>query len=280
MKKVNGLLRRWYMLRDILGLKSKKCNYKTAYCIIDENETATKNKKEERIKSENELSIKFNKITNELFKLAEQYPPQNIDDYFDRVYIKRFLEENSEYISNAKNILEFYGIKHYAKDFNKNADVKYLTYRGRDDIFKTTNCYNGGDYYGDLRDISTLPEEKFDCVIATQVMMYDILKVKEYVAGLKYMLKPNGVLLITLPASFIPNKQRGIEELFFTEKGLESVLLTQFDKENINIKTYGNINYHLYTLFMLKHPDVDFINDLINDKNYPVIICARCFNNK
>lgn len=264
-KKARGLAKRWYMLRDLLGFRDPKCNYKTHYRYSHINSAR---------EHQEELATELISAFRHLESLALRYPPQDIDELFDRVFIKNFLNKNSEDIKKAESILEFCGNRLYAKDFTEAERISYITYFDYSDETSPFLI----DFRGDLRDISTLPTTKFDCIIATQVIFYDILKVQDYIAGLKYMLNPGGVLLLTAPY-FPPPPRRGSsgQELFFTEKGLRNLLLTQFEEKQMTIEPFGHALSYLCPQFMIKTPEL-FANPIENDPDYPMIFGARCIN--
>ena len=105
----------------------------------------------------------------------------------DRFYIDYFIKNSDKYISG--NVLEVdensYTLKYASDNFNSS-------------ILKYSKSNLGLNFLnGDLSDLSTLPENSFDCFICTQTFNF-IFDYRSAIHGARYLLKDNGVLIATV----------------------------------------------------------------------------------
>lgn len=105
----------------------------------------------------------------------------------DRYYIERFLAGKAELICGQ--VLEIGG-SHYSRRFG-GEKVKSF------EVLHATGQNRAATIVGDLTDVSTLPENGFDCFVCTQTFNF-IYDVHKAVQGAHYLLKPGGVLLATV----------------------------------------------------------------------------------
>lgn len=185
----------------------------------------------------------FKKYLNKLKQISEQLKPVTREDCFDRYYINDYIEQNKHYIKG--DVLEFAGGDIvYAEKYGNNPNIKIMTADKHKDI------YPNADYFVDLENIKTLPEDKFDCIIATQVIMYmkDVVKTLE---NLKYMLKPNGVLILTVPGPLFHHSKNSHHMFSFTEESIKYLCQKVFNNYE-NFQYYGNLEYTQYMLYWMK----------------------------
>ena len=119
-------------------------------------------------------------------KAAKFYRPFQINDCFDRQYIADYVSSQKHYFRG--DILEFAGNVSYARLLGGGEKVHIMAYD------KQKKEYPDADFYGDIENGIALPRQKFDCIIATQVLMY-MTKLDQTLQNLKRMLKPRGKLL-------------------------------------------------------------------------------------
>lgn len=211
---------------------------------------------------------KVDKNIKNILKISKMFSPGCVDEAYDRIFIEDFIKNNSQYIKG--DVLEFCGFNfdyatNYSKEvtsFKKTCAIKHK------DIFKA-------DYYIDVNDKNTLPNEKYDCIIATNVFMY-MPDLNSAFENIKSLLKDNGIMILTFPgiSTYCPNSGHCF---MFTREGVQNILNKHF--QIINIKPYSSLKSTVYTLFSLKRPknkntDIDF-SDI-----YPVIIGAVVKNGK
>lgn len=192
---------------------------------------------------EKTLYLNFNYHIEQMKKISSKLQPKNRDECFDRYFIEDFCEKNSKYIKG--DVLEFAGGETiYSKKYGNAQNVKIMAGLAHKNIHKNA------DYYSDLEDKSTLPKEKFDCIVATQVIMY-MENLDETLKNLKSMLKPNGQLLLTVPGPLFHHSKNSHHMYSFTEESIKALLLKHFNNYD-NFECYGNLEYAQYMLFWLK----------------------------
>lgn len=130
----------------------------------------------------------------------------------------------------------------------------------------------------DVTKRNNIQSDLFDCIICTQVLhlIYDL---KKAISELHRILKPNGVLLLTVPHISM-NEPRFGEFWRFTPLSLSSLLESAFGKENVQVFAYGNsltaagclrgLLSHEFTKAELNH----------QDPRYALEICARATKNQ
>lgn len=181
----------------------------------------------------------------------------------DRYYIDNFLSENKKFIKGT--VLEIAENK-YSKKFGsgvKNFEILFVN----DSNKKAT-------IIGDLTNTKTLPENKIDCFICTQTLNF-IYDYKKAIKGIKHLLKPNGIALITVSgiaqiSRYDMDKWRDYWR--FTTKSAHDIFAEGFEDENIKVDFYGNV---LSTVAFLEGiSKEELTNDELNykDENYQMLI--------
>ena len=116
-------------------------------------------------KYEKELYKCFRKHIKDMAEISNELKPATREECFDRYYINDYVEMNKDYIYG--DVLEFAGGDVvYAKKYGNNPNVKIMA------GLNHKEAYPNADYWADLQKKETLPEQKFDCIVATQVIMY------------------------------------------------------------------------------------------------------------
>ncbi len=150
----------------------------------------------------------------------------------DRFYIENFLASNSSDIKGR--VLEFANDTYtqtYGKDKVTNSDVLNLT---KEENPATT-------IVADISSAPHIPSNQFDCIICTQTLQY-IYDVNEAISTLYRILKPGGVLLVTVPA--ISQLDILYPDQFFWKFSSASAGLLfgeYFPDDKVEICRYGNI---------------------------------------
>lgn len=158
-----------------------------------------------------------------------------IEDAHDRGYMRDYVYHCRKYIKRANNILEFDGIVTYARQYTKH--VKFAAYSGHKDRWTES------DYYFDVMDADTLPDEKFDCILATGLLV-QLIDVHVALKNLREMLTENGILILTIPG---PVLSRGELIGFYSRFGAEQIC-KQYFTQVFNIREYGDLNHAIYAL--------------------------------
>lgn len=175
--------------------------------------------------------------------LSKFLQPKNREECFDRPYINDYINLTKEYI--REDVLEFAGGDVvYAKKYGKCSNVYLMAAIAHKDVYPDV------DFYADLDDLTTLPEQKFDCIVATQVIMY-MKNVEVALQNLKSMLRPGGVLIITVPGPLFHHSKGSHHMFSFTEESLEYLCDKVFHNYE-KFKYYGDISTVERMLFWTK----------------------------
>ena len=184
----------------------------------------------------------------------------------DRFYIEDFLE--SEALCVSGDVLEI-------------AETRYTEKFGQKEFrahsLQLENSGGDNEIVGDLVTGEGLRSHRFDCIIFTQTLpfIYDYHSALE---NLKKMLKPKGVLLVTLSGISQISRydmDRWGDYWRFTNLSAKKVFEDFFPIENICIKTYGNVL--TATAFIQGIVSEELLKEelLFRDPDYEVSICVK-----
>jgi SAM-dependent methyltransferase len=150
----------------------------------------------------------------------------------DRTYIEDFLERNRDAVRGR--VLEF-GDSSYTHRFGGSRVT-------RADVLDVNPANPAADIRTDLTRVDELPEGAYDCVICTQVLLL-IYDVRAAVAGLRRLLAPGGVALVTLPAAApdATDAVTGIRDHWrFTGASARALFADAFGSAGVRVVVYGN----------------------------------------
>ena len=185
----------------------------------------------------------------------------------DRYYIETFLECHAGDIANE--VLEF-------------QDNRYTVRFGgtrvtRSDVLDLSASNAQATLVGDLAKGEHLPSERFDCIIATQVLQYPY-DVRAAVRTLFRMLKPGGILLGSVPGmSQISPYDRKIwgENWRFTSTAVRTLFSESFGPENVNVHAHGNLLVATAFLHGLVVEELDPRAFDVEDREYELTLTVR-----
>jgi len=190
----------------------------------------------------------------------------------DRYYIEKFLYENRQYIKGC--VLEV------ARDLYSTRYAR-LNETTTEEMIVETLHYDGTQgkvsIVGDLTKPETLPENRYDCFICTQVYMFifDVLKALE---GSYHLLKEGGVLLATVAGISQVSRDdmnKWGDYWRFTNKSLE-LLFKQTKFSQVEIVHFGNVMAScafLQGIALQEIPNMELLD--VTDENYQLIIGIR-----
>lgn len=184
----------------------------------------------------------------------------------DRRYIEQFLEAHRADIQGR--VLEV-GDNAYTRQFG--GERVTLS-----EVVHISPDVPGVTYVADLADGVGLPSDTFDCVICTQTI-HLIFDIQDAVRTLHRILKPGGVLLITVPGvSSVDGGEWGGNWLWsLTQAALDRLLGLAFRKDDCEFTTYGNVYAAVAFLHGLAQEEVDLAKVDARDGQYPMIVAAR-----
>lgn len=135
--------------------------------------------------------------------------------------------------------------------------------------------YSHANYFADLDDEKTLPDKKFNCIIATQVLMY-MNNPEQGLKSLKQMLYPNGVLILTIPGPIFHHSKNSHHMFSFTEESIKYLCENTFG-EFYDFKYYGSIENAENMFFWTKYnPNMNLDNE--KEYLYTMIMGIRTVN--
>ncbi len=183
----------------------------------------------------------------------------------DRYYIENFLRQQSASIQGR--VLEI-GDNTYTLQFGQSQVTK-------SDILHVYSDNPRATFVGDISDAPHIPSNLFDCIILTQTL-HLIYNFKSALQTCERILKPGGVLLITVPGiSHIDYDEWGDNWLWaFTATSLRRLLSEVFPTSLIDVNTYGNVFIATAFLYGMGTSEVTPSQLDFNDSHYQVIITA------
>lgn len=181
------------------------------------------------------------KISSQLIKCGIQIISKNafrshhitMHDAADRPYIHSYVSSCIQFLPPCPSIMEFDGGVVYANEIIEKigGEVDYVTKRGRDDR------HNVIRWEFDIE--QEIVQKKYDVIIATQVLGSFVNPI-DITQKLKSMLKPQGVLVLTVSGPAYP-RIRGLVS-FFSKEGLVKIGQAVFGAKNVkNVRAYGNL---------------------------------------
>lgn len=185
----------------------------------------------------------------------------------DRYYIERFLARHAGEVRGR--VLEV-GNDLYTRRYGG----ERVTHG---DILHVDSSNRRATIVADLAAAPQIPDAAFDCIVLTQVLhlVYDA---RSAVHTLHRILKPGGVLLLTVPGiTQVPHRTDWAYTWYwaFTELSVRRMLAEVFGEERLDLEVAGNVL--AATAFLQGLASQDLVPDELEalDRDYPVIIAAR-----
>ena len=184
----------------------------------------------------------------------------------DRYYIERFLADYSDDIRGR--VLEI-GDPNYTRQFGGDRVTK-------SDVLHISERSPLATIVGDLTCAGHIPSKSFDCVIVSQTL-HLIYDVRPALGTLYRILKPNGVLLLTVPGVSQISQDQWRKSWYwsFTSLSIRQLLEEFFPAEDIEVESHGNVL--AATAFLqgiatseLERNELDF-----RDPHYEMLITVR-----
>jgi SAM-dependent methyltransferase len=127
----------------------------------------------------------------------------------------------------------------------------------------------------DLTRADHIPSNSFDCIVLTQTLhiIYDL---RAAIAHVHRILRPGGVLLVTVPAVSKISASLGPDRDYwrFTPGSVARLFGTAFGTD-VTVRSYGNVLAAVAFLSGLAAEDLDASELAIDDELFPVIVSVR-----
>lgn len=184
----------------------------------------------------------------------------------DRYYIEKFLARNARLIKGRVLELKDDG---YTRKFGGARVTK-------SDVLDIDPNNPRANIITDLAKADIVPSNTYDCIILTQVLqlIYDLKSVMHHVHRI---LKPGGVLLVTVPgiSHFVYKELGSIWCWCFTEVSVRKLLLEVFPEKDIRTKKHGNVLTSASFLYGIGQHEITKAEFDYQDNDYQTIIEAK-----
>lgn len=187
----------------------------------------------------------------------------------DRYYIEKFLAAHQADVHG--HVLEIQ-TDEYTRQFGGSKVLKA-------DILDLNPKNPLSTINADLAACPEIPDNTFDCVICTQTLLL-IFDLNAAIAEVQRILKPNGVVLATLPgiAKVCEHHMTGGagEDYWrFTAASANLLFSRCFGSQNVNVEPFGNVLSAVGFLHGLVTPELTSNELDFNDPEYQVLIGVR-----
>ena len=185
----------------------------------------------------------------------------------DRVYIDQFLSAHAGDIRG--HVLEVAGDA-YTRRFGQQRVT-------RCDVLHVEAGHPGATIVADLADAGGIASDTFDCIICTQTLQH-IYRVADVIATLHRVLKPGGVLLMTVPGISQISRfdmDRWGDFWRFTTLSARRLCEERFLPANVSVEAYGNVLAAVGFLHGLAAEDLRPEELRHRDADYELLIAAR-----
>jgi glycosyltransferase involved in cell wall biosynthesis len=185
----------------------------------------------------------------------------------DRYYIESFLNDHSEDVRG--HVLEI-GDDSYSRRFG----AEGIT---RQDILHVVAGSAGATIIADLANAPQILSDTFDCIILTQTLHY-IFDLRAAAETLYRILKPGGILLVTLPGISAVCRDQEDKEADcwrFTVSSARRLFSSRFRSENVRVRSYGNVLSAVAFLEGLPAGELRPGELHHYDADYPVTVAVR-----
>ncbi|RKT47410.1 class I SAM-dependent methyltransferase [Thiocapsa rosea] len=183
----------------------------------------------------------------------------------DRRYIEDFIETQQASITGR--VLEV---------LNNNYTLRFGGDRvTRSDVLDINPANPSATIRDDLRSLSTIPDEVFDCVILTQTL-HLIDDDNAAIRQVYRILKPGGALLLTVPCiskvGMHPDDCTWYR--FYTDAGIRYLLERTFQPSMLSVESHGNVLTAAAYLYGLAVRDLESEYFEVNDPEYSLIVAV------
>ena len=184
----------------------------------------------------------------------------------DRFYIERFLETNAADVQGV--VLEV-----QEPDFTRHYGGERVT---RSEVIDFNPSNPRATIVADFRNAPEIASDTFDCIILTQTLhvIDDMIAV---VRECFRILKPGGVLLVTLPCASRVCLEYGKDGDFWrmTEAGARALFTRVFPRQSVEARSFGNVLVNAAFMYGLACHEVDEREFDAFDPYNPLLVGVR-----
>lgn len=186
-----------------------------------------------------------------------------IDRYYIENFLARYAEDIQGHVLEIKEAL-------YTYKFGGDRITK-------SDVLHVEAGNPKATIVADLTKADHLPSNTFDCIILTQTLPF-IYDVRAAIKTLHRILKPGGVLLVTVPGITQishDDMDRWGQYWSFTTLSTQRLFEEAFDQDKIEVTAYGNVLSAIAFLHGLVTEELEQSKLDYHDLTYQVLITAR-----
>lgn len=180
----------------------------------------------------------------------------------DRYYIERFLDRHRADIRGR--ILEVKD-SGYSRRFGNGVEVY--------DVVDIDAGNPDTTIIADLTAPAGIPSDSYDCFIVTQVLQH-IFDTRAVIAEAHRILKPGGVLLVTVP-SVSRLDANNPDYWRFTPLSCRTLFGEAFGMEHVEVTAHGNVLTAIGFLAGMAHQELSRRELDVDDERYPLLITVR-----
>jgi len=184
----------------------------------------------------------------------------------DRYYIENFLKRNADSIKGS--CLELLNDS-YTKTFGAEKVTSSVILDIDEENKKAT-------LIADLRNLRSVADSTFDCIILTQVLQY-IDDLDSAISECHRTLKDDGVILATMPSLGRIDCSAGVSGDYwrFTEASAKFIFKKRFKEEKLTVNSFGNVKTGMYFLAGFAQEDISRKALDIRDLDFPMLITVK-----
>ena len=183
----------------------------------------------------------------------------------DRYYIELFLQEYRRDIHGRVLEVKDHG---YTDRFGVNLEWR--------EVLDIQPDNGQATIIADLTVAAAIPTDTFDCFILTQTLQL-IYEVRAAISNAHRVLRPGGVLLVTVPSvsRVVPEAGLKTDCWRFTAASCSSLFAEVFGADQVRIHSYGNVLTAIAFLTGIAHEELSRRELESNDEYFPVILGVR-----
>lgn len=183
----------------------------------------------------------------------------------DRYYIERFLNRHRKDIHGR--VLEVKDAV-YTRAYGLSVEAS--------DVVDIATGNSSATIVGDLRNSHVLPVATFDCFILTQTL-HIIYEMRQVIETAARALRPNGVLLATLPCVSRVDYESGVQGDCWrlTPAAAEKLFEDVFGAGNVEAQGFGNVLVCCGFLMGVSSGELTADELEHNDPYFPLVVCVR-----
>jgi hypothetical protein len=180
----------------------------------------------------------------------------------DRYYIERFVAEHRSDIHGRVLELED---RSYTDEYGHGVE--------QSDVLDINAANPAATIIADLASADGIPSDQYHCFVLTQTLQY-VYDTRAAIFHAQRILRPGGVLLLTLPAVSRIDPLL-VDYWRFTSASCAALLGDAFGAGSVSVRSYGNVLAGIAFLTGLAYEELSSRELETHDEYFPLIIAAR-----